>query len=114
MMVQGSGSRLWQTVCERPIDQVAGPPQDCRLLRQVFFYERLPEVRRIVFIATPHRGSSLASGVVRNLGMRICDRASRFRDAREAVLAQNEPDSFVPGFRGENPTSVGELAPKQA
>ena len=110
MMVQSSGSRLWQTVCERPIEKIAGPPEDCRFLREVFCYERIPEVRRIVFIATPHRGSPLASGLVRNLGIRICDRASRYREAREAVLAQNESDSFVPGFRVQNPTSVGELA----
>jgi pimeloyl-ACP methyl ester carboxylesterase len=110
MLVQSSGSRLWQTVCEWPIDKIAGPPADCRLLREVFCYERVSEVRRIVFIATPHRGSPLASGRIRNLGIRICDRASRYREAREAVLAQNKPDSFVPDFRVHNPTSLGELA----
>ena len=111
MLVQSSGSRLWQTVCERPIDKIAGPPEDCRLLREVFCYERLPEVRRIVFIATPSiTAVTLASGLIRKLGIRVCDRASRYREAREAVLAQNKPDSFVPGFRVHNPTSLGELA----
>ena len=101
MMVQSSGSRLWQTVCERPIDKIAGPPEDCRLLREVFCYERLPEVRRIVFIATPHRGSPLASGLIRKRGIRVCDRASRYREAREAVLAQNKPDrNGVPPLGG--------------
>jgi hypothetical protein len=111
MMVQGSGSRLWQTVCEQPIDKVPGPPEDCRLLRQSFCYEPVPEVRRIVFIATPHRGSPLASGRLRELGTRLCWRPSRFRQAREMLLASNEPDMFTPGFRGEFPTSVGELVP---
>ena len=46
MMVQSSGSCLWETVCERPIDQVAGPTEDRRLMRQVFCYEPVPEVRR--------------------------------------------------------------------
>jgi pimeloyl-ACP methyl ester carboxylesterase len=110
MMAQGSGSRLWQVVSERPIDKVAGPPEDCRLLRQAFCYQPLPEVRRIVFIATPHRGSPLASGLFRGLGVRFCLRPSRFRRAREMLLASNEPDFFAPGFRGEDPTSVGELA----
>jgi pimeloyl-ACP methyl ester carboxylesterase len=109
MTVQRSGSRLWQTVCERPINQVAGPPEDCRLLQQVFCYEPLPEVRRIVFIATPHRGSPLASGLLRGLGTRLCCRPSRFRQARETLLSCNKPDLFAPGFRDEFPTSVGEL-----
>ena len=110
MMAQDSGSRLWQTVCDRPVDQIVGPPEDCQLMRQAFCYEPVPEVRRLIFIATPHRGSPLDRGLVRGLGMRICDRPSRFREARETLLARNEPDFFVPGFRGEDPTSAGELA----
>jgi hypothetical protein len=110
MMVQSSGSRLWQTVCERPIDQVGGPTEDRRLMRQVFCYEPVPEVRQIVFITTPHRGSPLASGFLGGLGTQLCVRPSRFRQAREALLASNEPDLFAPGFRDELPTSVGELA----
>ena len=87
MMGQDSGLRLWQTVCDLPIDKVAGPQDDCLLLRRVYCYERVPEVRRLVFIATPHRGSPLASGLFRDLGSRLCDRASRFREARSAIMA---------------------------
>ena len=110
MMGQSSGLRLWQTVSDLPIDKIAGPQKDCLLLRQVYCYERVPDVRRIVFIATPHRGSPLASGLVRGLGSRLCDRASSFREARATILARNDADSFVSAFHRENPTSVGELA----
>ena len=42
--------------------EVVGVPENCeRLLQQAFFYEPVPEVRRVIFIATPHRGSPLAS-----------------------------------------------------
>jgi pimeloyl-ACP methyl ester carboxylesterase len=110
MMGQDSGLRLWQTVCDLPIDKIAGPQKDCLLLRQVYCYERVPEVRRIVFIATPHRGSPLASGLVRDLGSRLFDRASSFREARATIRARNDAGSFVSAFHSENPTSVGELA----
>ena len=110
MMAHESTLRLWQTVSDLPVDKIAGPQKDGRLLRQVYCYERVPEVRRIVFIATPHRGSPLASGFVRDLGSRLCDRASSFREARATILARNGADSFVSAFRRENPTSVGELA----
>jgi pimeloyl-ACP methyl ester carboxylesterase len=110
MMVQSSGSRLWQTVCARPIDQVAGPPEDRRLLQQAFCYTPVPEVRRVVFIATPHRGRPLASGPLRGLGTRLCNRPSRFNQALQAVLANNGPDLFTPEFSEELPTSAGELA----
>jgi pimeloyl-ACP methyl ester carboxylesterase len=110
MMAQDSRTRLWQTVSNRPVDRIAGPPEDCRLFRQAFCYETVPEVRRLIFITTPHRGTPIVRGLVRNVGMRICDRASRFREAREALLIQNKADFFLPGFREEDPTSVGELA----
>jgi pimeloyl-ACP methyl ester carboxylesterase len=111
MMAQDSRSRIWQTVSDRPVDRIVGPPEDCQLIHQAFFYKPVPEVRRLIFIATPHCGSPLVRGVVRDVGTRICDRANRFREARNTLLAQNEPDFFVPGFRGEYPTAVGELAP---
>ena len=91
MMVQSGGPRLWQTVCARPIDQVIGPTEECQLLRQAFFYKRVPEVRRVIFIATPHRGSPLASGRLKELGTQLCWRPNRFFRAHELVLSNNEP-----------------------
>ena len=111
MMVQSGGPQLWQTVCARPIDQVIGPTEECQLLQQAFFYKPVPEVRRVIFIATPHRGSPLASGPLRELGTRLCWRPSRFRQAREMLLARDAQDTLTPGFRREFPTSVGELVP---
>jgi hypothetical protein len=114
MMAQGSGSRLWQTVGRGPIDTIAGPPEDCRLIRQVCCYEPVPEVRRVVFITTPHRGSPVARGCLRELGNRLCGGPSPFRQARAMLLASNPNDLFTPGFHGELPTSVNELAPGHA
>jgi pimeloyl-ACP methyl ester carboxylesterase len=111
MMVQRSGSRLWQTVSQRSITEVAGPPEDCRLLRQAFCYDSVPEVRRVVFIATPHRGSPLARGPLREISSRLCSRQSRFVQALKSVRANNEPDLFTREFLAEPPTSAGELAP---
>jgi pimeloyl-ACP methyl ester carboxylesterase len=109
--VQTSGSRVWQTVCARPIDRLGGPPADCRLLQEVFYYKPVPEVRRVVFIATPHRGSPLASGPLRGLGTRLCWRPSPFLEALQTVLENNEPGVFTRDFLEEHPTSAGELAP---
>ncbi len=114
MMVQSSGPRLWQTVYARANDKVASPPEDWQLPRQAFCYEPVPEVRRIVFIATPHRGSPLASGFLQSLGTRLCRGSSRVRQAREMLLPRKDPDLSTPAFRGEVPTSVDELAPAGA
>ena len=110
MMAQDSRSRIWQTVSNHRVDQIVGSPEDRQLIHQSYCYKPVPEVRRLIFIATPHRGSPLVRGFVRSVGVQICDRANPFREARAALLAQNAPDFFLPCFRGEYPTSVGELA----
>jgi triacylglycerol esterase/lipase EstA (alpha/beta hydrolase family) len=110
-MVQSGGPRLWQTICERPIEQILGPPEEVELLRQAFFYKPVPEVRRVIFIATPHRGSPLATGTLGGLGTQLCWRPNRFRQGYDALFSRNQPDMFAPGLRGGPGTSVGELAP---
>ena len=62
MMVQDTGTRLWQLMTDRPIDQLAGEPNDRELFRRALIYKPRPEVRRVVFIATPHRGSRVDTG----------------------------------------------------
>lgn len=55
-----SGDRFWADISSRPIDQLHMSRSTRRLLREVFFFEPLPFVRRLVFLATPHRGSFMA------------------------------------------------------
>jgi pimeloyl-ACP methyl ester carboxylesterase len=107
-MVQSGGPGLWQTVCSCPIDQVNGPPEERKLLREAFFFKPVPEVRRVIFIATPHRGSPLAAGRLRELGTQLCWRPNRFRRAHEAILSHNEAAMFHVSDRLA--TSAGELA----
>jgi triacylglycerol esterase/lipase EstA (alpha/beta hydrolase family) len=110
MMVQSGGPRLWQTVCARPIEQVIGPPEERQLLREAFFYKPVPEVRRVIFIATPHRGSPLAARRLRDLATQLCWRPNRFRQAHEVLLSHNEFEMFDDGSRVQLATSAGELA----
>jgi pimeloyl-ACP methyl ester carboxylesterase len=58
-MVVDNGDRVWNAIAYKPIDQVDLSPEERDLLRRAVFIKPLPNVRRVVFIATPHRGSYL-------------------------------------------------------
>jgi pimeloyl-ACP methyl ester carboxylesterase len=109
LMVQDSGSHLWKTVSARPADRLDGPAEAREVLRQAFFFKPLPEVRRVIFIATPHRGSRLDRGAVHAFGTRLFRHADPLQRAYETLLASNGPDFFLDSFRGGLPTSVDQL-----
>jgi pimeloyl-ACP methyl ester carboxylesterase len=111
MTAQTTGPQLWRTVSAKDPAGMSGPAEDVRLLREAFIYERLPEVRRLIFIATPHRGSPLARRVLGDLGTHICRVTGDAGDARRRLLGCNDTGFFEPGFRSGPTTSVGELEP---
>ena len=57
-----SGSRFWDRAFKRPLESLDVSPETRDLLRRVAFVTPLPFVKRVMFLATPHRGSSLTVG----------------------------------------------------
>lgn len=62
-----TGARLWNAVSRVPIDDVPTSSQTRELLRRALFVGPLPFVRRLVFVATPHRGSFIAGEWLSNM-----------------------------------------------
>jgi hypothetical protein len=78
-------------------------------LRQAFLFKPLPGVRRLIFIATPHRGSRLDRGAIHALGSRLIRHADPVQQAYATLLANNRPDFFRATFRQGLATSVDQL-----
>lgn len=67
-----SGDTFWRGISSRPFEEVKLRKDDKELLRNVVFVKPLPFVRRVIFLATPHRGSYLAGPqIVRRLAQRL-------------------------------------------
>jgi pimeloyl-ACP methyl ester carboxylesterase len=109
MMVQESGTRLWQVISDRPVDELAGDPVDRDLFRRALIFKPRPEVRRVVFINTPHRGSRLDRGGLEHIGSRLVRLPDPLRASYNRLMARNGPEFFKPHFRKGLPTSVDEL-----
>ena len=64
MTVVDSGTRFWDSFSKVPFDKADLEPETRDLLTRALFVKPLPFVKRVIFIATPHRGSFLASNPI--------------------------------------------------
>jgi pimeloyl-ACP methyl ester carboxylesterase len=61
LAVVSSGDRFWQLVSGKPLGALDLPEATRERLRASLYFEPLPFVKRVIFLATPQRGSYLAS-----------------------------------------------------
>jgi pimeloyl-ACP methyl ester carboxylesterase len=66
-LVIDSGARLFDSVSSKPLDELKVSPQTRNLLREALFVKPLPQVTRVVFIATPQHGSFVAGSTIGQL-----------------------------------------------
>src|SRR5262249_18601216 len=92
VMAQDSRSRLWQTISALPPDRLHRPAEARECLPQAFLFKPLSGVRRLIFIATPHRGSPLDRGAIRALGTRLIRHGDPLQRAYASLLASNRPE----------------------
>ena len=109
MMTQESGTKLWDLMTDRSFEKLAGPKEDREQLQSEMIFKPLPEVRRLIFIATPHRGSRLDWERIRGVATWVVRSHTPLQQAYASLLASNGPDAFTPTFRAGLPTSLDEL-----
>ena len=64
LAVVDSGTRFWDNVSETPFDALRVSDETRAILRRSLFMTPLPFVSRVVFVATPQRGSDVAGFLV--------------------------------------------------
>ena len=108
LMAVNSGNRFWENVTTDPFETVEMAPETRELLRDAIFFQPVPTVERVVFIATPHRGSYQATGWVLNIIRRMVNLpgtlVSQFQD-----LLKGQTFSHL-GMT-QLPTSVDNMSP---
>ena len=70
LMVQDSGTTYWDTTYAQPFESVDFDQESKDTLENILFFKPLPFVKRVVFIATPHKGSPMADKWFTGLGQR--------------------------------------------
>lgn len=70
-MITDSGMKLWDACFDRPPEQVDLPEPARETLGKALIFRHRPEVGRVIFISTPHRGSDVAAGWMGKIGSRL-------------------------------------------
>jgi pimeloyl-ACP methyl ester carboxylesterase len=110
LLITDSGDRLWMQIFGKPPDQVPLSPRTRELFTQELFFRHRPEIKCVIFIAAPLRGSNLAKGWLGRIG------ASLIRAPRAFLNAAREIVGLTDVKEGELklkrlPNAVDTLAP---
>src|SRR5262249_61350105 len=106
---QRGGARRWRLVSARPVEELGGDPEARDMFRRALIFKPRPEVRRVVFIATPHRGSRVDRGRLERLGSRLVRLQEPLRASFGRLIVRNGPEFFTERVREGLPTSIDEL-----
>jgi pimeloyl-ACP methyl ester carboxylesterase len=105
-----SGDRFWRNASNKPFDQLQVSEETRALLREAMFVEPLPFVSRVVFVATPHRGSYLAGPqIVRRLAQKLVSMPSTLLQTGTDLFSR---DDLKPYLKMQTlPTAIDNMAP---
>ena len=106
-----SGDRIWNAASSKPLDELQLSDQTRDLLRRGMFVEPLPEVSRMIFICTPHRGSFVAGRkLIANVTRRLLTMPFALTSLA-ADIARN-PDIAAGGVDMVIPSAVDNMSPR--
>lgn len=105
-----SGDALWKLVSDHPHHRLNGDPADVALARDCLMFKARPDVRAVIYLATPHGGGGSADlGVLHDLAGRFVPPPGPLLAMYHRLLAANPPDFFRPALRSSLVNSLDEL-----
>jgi triacylglycerol esterase/lipase EstA (alpha/beta hydrolase family) len=108
LMAIKSGNRFWENASNQPFEQVEMAPETRQLLLDGMFFDPVPTLRRVVFIATPHRGSYHATGWLLNIARRLITLPGNLVSQFAGLL---QGQAFAQLGTTQLPTSVDNMSP---
>ena len=109
MTVIDSGTRLWPFSV--PPDELDVDAETRALLSHALLIKPLPFVRRVIFIATPHRGSYQALGILGSFASWMINLPGRFTKMSVDFLTLQRKGIFLGPASSRLPTSIDNMNP---
>jgi pimeloyl-ACP methyl ester carboxylesterase len=71
LLVTDAGDKIWRYYFGKSPAETILPSESKKLFEGSFVFNHRPEIRRVIFISTPHRGSTLASNWIGRFGTKL-------------------------------------------
>jgi pimeloyl-ACP methyl ester carboxylesterase len=111
LLLTDSGNQLWMKIFGRPPYEVRLSSKTREYFREELFFRHRPEIGRVIFIASPLRGSNIASGWIGQLATLIIREPTLSSQASQEMLqVTNIREEELKPKRRAN--SVDSLSPK--
>ena len=105
-----SGDDIWRLVSSEPLGQVKTDAKTRQKLQSTFFFQPSPSIRRVVMIATPHRGSTFSTQTTQWLLGKLIDLPQKLIDSQQELFRDN-PGAFADRSLLKVRTSIDSLSP---
>jgi len=110
LMITDAGDKIWRDLFGKSPAQTPVTGRTRELLQDALIFNHRPEVKRVIFISTPHRGSLLASNWIGRFGTRLIKTPSFLADMRDSFVSILTVDSAALQLN-RIPNSIDTLAP---
>ena len=104
-----SGYDFWNLASHMPLEQLRAEPETRERLRETFFFQPNPSIRRVITIATPHHGSTFSNQTTQYLLDKVIH-PDFLVNAQEKLFRDNK-DLLFSGSLLKINTSIDSLAP---
>ncbi len=111
MQTIDSREDYWKIVSDKPFGELKAEDEARQRLRQCFFFQPNPSIRRVITIATPHRGSRFANQTTQWLAEKLISLPQMLVQGRQQVVRDN-PGFFRDASMLEIENSIDSLSPK--
>ncbi len=90
-LAQDDRTIVWNTYFTKPADQADFSGAAGRVAASAFLLKSDPKLNRMIFLATPHRGSPTSSGLIGGLGKTMSVESDEMEELRVAFYEQYSP-----------------------
>jgi hypothetical protein len=112
LLIQCSGDEMWNSLFSVPLESLKAPPETKERLSEELFYEPEPYIGRMVFMAAPHGGTTLALKIIPRLAeLRIRKHETLTQEVKE-IVHDNGRSVLAPGVLLRRINGVANMRPE--